>query len=120
MRNPAGPSAITIAGMPSLGISYVVPAAPSTRSCVSPTTGSPGVEEGFIVFTTPGMFIPLPVTKYAFSSSVMAAITFLTGSLPSLGASAQLICMNATMPRTAIKRQSGISDFVHMVLLIKK
>jgi hypothetical protein len=34
----------------------------------------------------PGIFIPVPTTRAAFSSRVIAAIIFFTGSLPSLGA----------------------------------
>ena len=53
--------------------------------CVCPIAGAPGAGEGFDCIRWPGMFIPVPVTKYAFSSSVIAAITFFIGSLPSFG-----------------------------------
>ncbi len=83
--NPAGPSATTMEGIPSLGIGIVVPAAPGTRSCVCPTTGLICWRASETWGGAPGNLMPAPTTSEAFSSGVMAEITLLTGSFPSRG-----------------------------------
>ncbi len=75
------------AGIPSRGIAKVVPAAPGTPRCVSPTAGPCGAG-GCCAGGWPGMRMPVPVTSAAFSSFVIAAITSLSGLLPSWGSAA--------------------------------
>ena len=84
MRRPAGPSARTVEGMPRRSIERVVPAAPGTRA----------VAEAVIL---PAVMLPqpLPTSRVAFSSSVMAATTSSMLSFVSCG------CANiATEPRS--------------------
>ena len=59
---PAGPSATTVAGMPSRGMATVVPAAPATSFFWCPSMAPEPTKES----------LPPPTSSWAFSSSVMA------------------------------------------------
>ena len=82
---PAGPSASVVAGMPSLGMALVCPAAPGTSAPKSPTVAEA------VVDLSPAE----PTTRLIFSSTVMASITLSMLALPSFG------CAAAEMPRSS-------------------